>query len=160
MEINTTQDTEATLLVSTFLIRQAGFGVDANRVLEIVPVKSTTPVHGAPPYVRGVINLRGRVVTIIDAGEKIDIGAVTTDSENRIFIFEWKQEYVGLLVDRVTEVTQINPGMLKRPPENLHGIRAELITGVFKNDAGMLIAMVDIDKILTETKDGGIAKKR
>ncbi len=153
-------ETDGSLLVCTFMLGQAGFGVDANRVLEIVPVKSTTPVHGAPDFVRGVMNLRGRVVTIIDAGLKINIGETVPDAENRILIVEWKHEHVGLLVDRVTEVTPTGPDMMKRTPENVMGIRADLIMGVFKNTAGTLIAMVDIDKILESKTETDANKKR
>jgi len=152
MDKNAIIDTDTSLLISTFFLGQAAFGLDANRVLEIVPVKSTTVVHGAPNYVWGVMNLRGRVVTIIDAAQKIKIGIVESNPENRILIIEWMQEHVGLLVDRVTEVTQLSPDMMLRTPDNVHGIRAELISGVFKNQSGNLVAMVDIDKTLEMTE--------
>jgi purine-binding chemotaxis protein CheW len=71
-------------------------------VQEIVPVKKTTVIHHAPPFVRGVINLRGKVVTVIDLGEKLLLGSVEQNDENRILIVDWKQENVGLLVDSMS----------------------------------------------------------
>jgi purine-binding chemotaxis protein CheW len=141
-------EAEDNLLVSTFSIGDALFGIDANQVQEVVQLRKITAVHHAPDYVRGVMNLRGRVVSVIDLGEKLSLGAIESDAENRIMIVEWRQEYVGLLVARIEEVVQVETEAIKRPPENVHGVQASLITGVFQSEAGRLIGLLDIDKVL------------
>ena len=142
------ENDDSTILIATFFIGNARFGVDAIQVQEIVPFKKTTVIHHAPTFVRGVINLRGKVVTVIDLGEKLLLGSVEQNDENRILIVDWKQENVGLLVDSMTEVIQIERTDINPPPENVNGVQASLITGVFKNVSGHLVGLLDIDKVL------------
>lgn len=136
------------ILIATFLLDNALFGIDANQIQEVVQIKKMTRVHNAPSYVKGVINLRGRVVTVIDLGEKLDLQPVLESDENRVLIVEWKQEFVGILVEKVIEVIQLEEGSIKPPPRNVHGIQAEFITGVFKNRDGVAAGLLDFSKIL------------
>jgi purine-binding chemotaxis protein CheW len=148
MSENIETNVDNSLLVATFIIDNASFGIDANLVQEVVQVRKNSPVHHAPHYIRGVMNLRGRVVTIVDLGEKLSFGEIPPTDENRILIVEWKQEYVGLLVEKITEVVQIEKGLIREPPGNVHGVQASLIAGVFQNASGYLIGLLDTDKIL------------
>lgn len=145
------------LLVATFIIDGYPFGIDANQVQEVVQVRKITPVHNSDSYVKGVMNLRGRVVTIIDLGEKLDLKPVVQNSLNRILIIGWKQEYVGLLVDSVAEVIQIEKETIKPPPGNLNGIHAVNISGVFKNKDGILIGLLHIDRIIELTEKNTVS---
>jgi purine-binding chemotaxis protein CheW len=155
----TMTETENSLLVATFVIGNAWFGIDANQVQEVIQVRKITVVHDASAFVRGVMNLRGRVVTVIDLGEKLSLGVIAPDNENRIMIVEWQQEYVGLLVESIKEVVQIERESIKRPPENVHGVQAALITGVFPTDNGQLVGLLDIDKVLAaEARNTGDTK--
>lgn len=147
MDSTIERSNENGLLITTFLIHDALFGIDANLVQEVVQVKKLTIVHHAPQYVKGVMNLRGQVVTIIDLGEKLDLGQVTENEKNRILIVQWKQEYIGVLVENVTEVIQIENEMIKPPPGNVHGVQNIFISGVFKNKNGNLAGLLDLDKI-------------
>ena len=141
------------LLIATFIIGEARFGIDAGKILEVVQTRKTTVIHHAPRFVVGVMNLRGRVVTVIDLGEKLDVGAVVSSVDNRILIVEWKHEFVGLLVDRVIEVLSAERNSIEKPPENIHGIQTSLITGVLQDDSGRLTALLDINHVLDTEED-------
>jgi purine-binding chemotaxis protein CheW len=143
---NKTDDTG--MLVATFVIENANFGIDANIVQEVVQVKKSTPVHHAPLYISGVMNLRGKVVTIIDLGEKLDLGEIVRNNLNRILIVEWKQEYIGLLIDNISEVIQIDKKDILEAPSNVHGVQSTYIAGVFQNTVGQLVGLLNVDKIL------------
>lgn len=136
------------ILVATFILDNALFGIDANQIQEVVQIKKLTLVHNAPSYVKGVMNLRGRVVTIIDLGEKLELPPVMESDQNRVLIVEWKQEYIGILVEKVNEVVQLEKDSIKPPPRNVNGIQAEFITGVFKNRDGVAAGLLDFSKIL------------
>lgn len=139
---------ENALLVSTFYIDDARFGIDSICVQEVVNVKGLTRVHHAPPYVQGVMNLRGRIVTVIDLGEKLSMSALEITNESRIFIVDWKQEHVGLLVERVAEIAEISKDEIKQPPDNVNGVQASMLNGVFKTASGHLVGLLNIDAIL------------
>lgn len=143
---------DAGLLVATFIIDEARFGIDANKILEVVQLRKTTVVHHAHRFVVGIMNLRGRVVTVIDLGEKLGLRAVAPSDENRILIVEWKHEFVGLLVDRVVEVLSTERHTLEKPPENIHGIKMSIITGVLQDADGQLTSLLDVNRML-ETED-------
>ncbi len=148
MEKITDTVSDSGLLIATFLLDNALFGIDTNQIQEVVQIKKLTPVHNAPSYVKGVMNLRGRVVTVIDLGEKLNLQPVFESDENRVLIVEWNQEFVGILVERVNEVVQLERDSIKHPPGNIHGIQAEFITGVFINRDGVAAGLLDCGKIL------------
>jgi purine-binding chemotaxis protein CheW len=139
---------EESILVAIFNIGEALFGLNANRVQEVVILKKFTKVHHAPAYIRGVMNLRGRVVSIIDLGEKLEQGLIEKSSDNRIFIVEWKQEYIGLLVERISEVYQLDRKIIKNAPGNVNGVQSDLIDGVFLNIEQQLVGLLNLDKVL------------
>jgi purine-binding chemotaxis protein CheW len=146
-------DEESGILVATFIIDGFLFGIDANHVQEVVQARKMTTVHNSESYVKGVMNLRGRVVTIIDLGEKLDLQPVSASNLNRILIVGWKQEYVGLLVDSVAEVVQIENTAIKPPPGNLNGVHAVNISGVFKNKNDILVGLLHTDRIIELTEN-------
>lgn len=140
--------TDSGILIATFLLDNALFGIDAKQIQEIVQIKKLTLVHNAPSYVKGVMNLRGRVVTVIDLGDKLDLQPVLDSEENRVLIIEWKQEFIGILVEKVREVIQLEKDSIKPPPKNVHGVQAAFITGVFKNRDGVAAGLLNFSKIL------------
>lgn len=148
MEKNFETGADSGILVATFLLENALFGIDANQIQEVVQLKKFTVVHNSPSYVKGVMNLRGRVITVIDLGEKLDLNPVLDSEENRILIIEWKNEFIGVMVEKVNEVVQIETSSIKPPPKNVHGVQSEFITGVFKNKDGIVAGLLDFNKIM------------
>jgi len=148
------QSVESSLLIVTFAIGEARFGIDAGRVQEVVQQRAIARVHHAPRFVAGVMNLRGRVITVIDLGEKLELGPASRSEDTRILIIEWKQEFVGLLVDNVEEVVSVERESISKQPGNVHGIQSTLIAGVFQDVRTRLAALLDVDAIVDiEEKD-------
>ncbi|MHC1744394.1 MAG: chemotaxis protein CheW [Syntrophobacteraceae bacterium] len=138
---------EQQMLVSTFFLGDAAFGIDTEQVQEVVRVGDITAVHHAPQYVLGVMNLRGRIATVIDLGIKLDLAQTGIGPDSRIFIVEWEGEQVGLLVDRVADAIAVDRTDLKPPPENVRSLQGHQFKGVCSVE-GRLVALLDMAAVL------------
>jgi purine-binding chemotaxis protein CheW len=136
------------MLVSTFFLGDAAFGLDTAQVQEVVRVVDITPVHHAPSFVLGVMNLRGRISTVIDLGVKLDLDRTEIRADSRIFIVDWQGEQIGLLVDRVADAIAVDRAELKPAPENVRGIQGRQFKGVFQED-DRLVALLDMASIMS-----------
>ena len=135
------------LAVSCF-VGSALCGVDTEPVQEIVKVGHITPVHHAPDYVVGIMNLRGRVVTVIDLGMKLDLGATPVGQDSRILIITWQGEALGLLIDNVLGVVPVDRAEMRPAPENVRGVQSSMVEGVCQVD-GRLMALLDLRSVLS-----------
>lgn len=119
-------------------------------VQEIIKNQEITTVHHAPDYVRGVINLRGQIVTIISMRKKFKMGnqGKNTNSEQQIVIVKMGEESVGLLVDTVDDILIADTDNVEPPPSNIRGVRGDYFNGIFKKDDA-LVAILNIHEILT-----------
>ena len=135
------------LLVATFLLGEAAFGIDAQQVQEVARVGHITPVAHAPSYAVGIRNLRGRIVTVIDLRARLELGRVEAASGNRILIVEWQGESVGLLVDSVADTIETSLDQLAPPPPNLHGVQSKNLRGVCRGGE-RLVALLDLGPVL------------
>ncbi len=122
-------------------------GVDTEPVQEIVKPGHITPVHHAPAYVVGIMNLRGRVVTVIDLGLKLDLGATALTPDSRILIVSWQGEALGLLIDTVVGVVPIDRAEMKPSPGNVRGVQSDMVAGVCRVD-DRLMALLDLRSVL------------
>lgn len=137
------------LQISTFYVGDVLYGIDINRVQEINKLSDITAVPLAPAFVRGVVNLRGRIVTIIDLGYKIAKKRTGDTSDTKNIIVESKGEYIGLMVDRIWDVVQADADSLSPPPANIGGVQGKLFKGVIQRDRE-LVGILDIERILTD----------
>jgi purine-binding chemotaxis protein CheW len=144
---------DGTMLVATFFLGDAAFGIDTAQVQEVVRVGPVTPVHHAPAWVVGVMNLRGRIVTIIDLRVKLALARVSPGPESRIFIVEWQGEQVGLLVDRVADAIEVGASDVRPAPGNVHGAQGMQVRGVCPAGGGRLAALLDLDAVLGLEED-------
>jgi purine-binding chemotaxis protein CheW len=135
------------LLIATFLLGDAAFGIDALEVQEVTRVCDITTVHHAPPDVVGIRNLRGRIVTVIDLRSRLGLGTVSPSRDNRIFIVDWQGEPIGLLVDSVADTMATGSETLAPPPPNLHGVQSRKLRGVCRG-GGRLVALLDLGQVL------------
>ena len=140
-------ETEDDLLIATFHLGAGVFGLDTGAIQEVVMTGEITPVRHAPPYVAGIRNLRGRIITVIDLCRRLDLGAATLGRESRILVAEWKGEPIGLLVDRVADALALEPEALETAPPNLHGVQMQKMRGVFRCGE-RLAALLDLDAVL------------
>ena len=141
--------TDTQRLVVSWTIQGALCGLDTDPVQEIVRVGHITPVHQAPVYVLGIMNLRGRIVTVIDLGIILDLGHTEIIEDSRILIVDWHGEQVGLLVERNSGVVAIQSSQMRPPPENVRGVQGSMLEGVCLVD-GHLIGILNLASILTE----------
>jgi purine-binding chemotaxis protein CheW len=140
-------------LVSSFYIGETLFGFDTVKVQEVVRAGNVTPIHHAPPFVRGVMNLRGRIVTVVDLATRLGLGAVEVDEDSRTYIVEWKQEHLGLLVDRTSDVVAFDRRAVKPPPENVRGVSGAMLEGMC-HAGGRLVALLNLEAMLDDSEHG------
>jgi purine-binding chemotaxis protein CheW len=147
MEKAQKKDDELIQLV-TFSIGEEEFGVDILKVQEIIRTMEITKVPRAQAFVEGVINLRGKVIPIIDLRRRFGLSSKTHDKHTRIIVIEISNMIVGFVVDSVSEVLRIPSGTVEPPPPVVAGVDSEYINGVGKLQDRLLI-LLDLDKLLS-----------
>jgi purine-binding chemotaxis protein CheW len=146
---NTAADEEQNLLLVIFSLGGAWYGLKASQVQEVILVEDNTVVYHAPPYVRGIINLRGKIVTVLDTEAKLGLPSHQVGTESRILIVSWNHEQVGLLVEAVAEVINLRDEQIEPSPLNISERLSCFLTGVC-NSENRLIGILDLDKVLAE----------
>ena len=136
-----------TKLLATFSVRDALCGLEASSVQEVIRMGALTKAPHAPPDVAGIINLRGRIVTVVDAGMKLGYGRTEPGPDSRVFIVEDHNEFLGLLVDRVGDVVEAESGAEETLPANLKPAQSRYFRGV-NRVGGRVIALLNSAEML------------
>ena len=147
MDATQRRDDELLQLV-TFSTGDEEFGVDILRVQEIIRTMAITKVPKAPEFVEGVINLRGKVIPIIDLRRRFGLQSKAHDKHTRIIVIEINTMIVGFVVDSVSEVLRIPTSTVEPPPPVVAGLESEYISGVGKLEDRLLI-LLDLDRLLS-----------
>jgi purine-binding chemotaxis protein CheW len=142
-----------TTLLATFFVRDALCALDASGVQEVIRVESVTPVRHAPGDVAGVINLRGRIVTLLDLGMILGSGRSAVTPASRILIIEDRNEFLGVLVDRVGEMIEVDSGQEDSLPVNLPASQTRFFRGVCRA-GGRVITLLNPAAVLNESRTG------
>ncbi|WP_291321327.1 chemotaxis protein CheW [Desulfonatronospira sp.] len=146
---NHTQKKDADLLqMVTFNIGGEEFGVEILTVQEIIRMMQITKVPKAPDFVEGVINLRGKVIPVIDLRKRFGLEPKGHDKNTRIVVVEINKMIVGFIVDSVSEVLRIPADTVEPPPPVVAGLDSEYISGVGKLEDRLLI-LLDLDRLLS-----------
>ncbi|SKA80773.1 purine-binding chemotaxis protein CheW [Paucidesulfovibrio gracilis DSM 16080] len=148
MEKNQIHQDDALIQLVTFRIGEEEFGVDILAVQEIIRTMAITKVPKAPEFVEGVINLRGKVIPIVDLRRRFGMDQRATDKHNRIIVIETASVIVGFMVDSVSEVLRIPANTIEAPPAVVSGLESDYIDGVGKLDDRLLI-MLNLDRLLS-----------
>jgi purine-binding chemotaxis protein CheW len=152
-EIEEQKKTSSELLqLVSFVLGNEEFGVDILCVQEINRMLQITKVPNAPGYVDGVINLRGRVIPVIDLRQKLGLPRKEHDNNTRIIVVEVNNKTIGFIVDGVREVLRIPVSITEAPPEIVSGINSEYIKSVGKLEDRLLI-LIDLEKILSKSDE-------
>ncbi len=151
MNQNKNEETDELLQLVSFKMGEEEFGVDILKVQEINRMMEITKVPNAPMFVEGVINLRGRVIPVIDLRVILNMQQVECGNDTRIVVVELNNKTVGFIVDEVNEVLRIPQSITEPPPSMVSGIDSEYITAIGKLDNRLLI-LLDPDRILRETE--------
>jgi purine-binding chemotaxis protein CheW len=133
----------------TFILMDEVYGINVMQVQEVLRITEIAPVPGAPPYVLGIINLRGNVVTVIDTRTWFGLPTKETDDASRIIVIESEKQVVGILVDAVAEVVELRESEIDAAPNVGTEESSRYIQGVATMEDSLLI-LVDLNKLLTD----------
>lgn len=138
---------EKDLQIVGFRVGRETYGVPITAVHEIVRVPEITAVPDAPDYLEGVINLRGKIVSIIDLRKRFGEAAAQPSNRNRILVAEVNGKLLGLVVDSASEVLRIARSAIEAPPALVQEGRLNCVTGVGKLQ-GRLVILIDLARLL------------
>jgi purine-binding chemotaxis protein CheW len=130
-----------------FRVGHETFGVPIAMVHEILRVPEITAVPDSPACVEGVINLRGKIVPVVDLRKRFGQQPQSNGKKNRILVAEVESKLVGLMVDTASEVLKLPPAEIEPPPSALTGGEQNYVSGVGKIN-GRLIILLDLKRIL------------
>ena len=130
-----------------FQVGRETYGVPITSLHEIVRVPEITAVPDAPEYMEGVINLRGKIVSVIDLRKRLGEKKIGSSRRNRILVVEHKSKLAGLIVDSASEVLKIPAADVEASPTTLQEGRANCVTGLGKYQ-GRLIVLLDMSRLL------------
>jgi purine-binding chemotaxis protein CheW len=145
------KDQKELLQLVSFKIGDEEFGVDILSVQEINRMSQITRVPNTPDFIEGVINLRGRVIPVIDLRVKLGLTRIDHDKNTRIVVVEIKSQTIGFIVDEVNEVLRIPKDITEAPPDIVGGMNTDYITSIGKLEDRLLI-LLDLEKILSTTE--------
>ncbi len=141
----------------TFLMANEKYGLDILRVREIIGMMEVTSVPTTPAFIRGVINLRGKVIPVIDLRLKLGMDAKEDTERTCIIVVRLAQTgqevTIGIIVDEVSDVTDVSQDQIEPPPSFGVDIRTDFILGMGKLER-KVITMLDIDRVLMDRELG------
>ena len=132
----------------TFRLADEIYGINVMQVQEVLRMTEIAPVPGAPGCVLGIINLRGNVVTVVDARELFGLPRNENTDQTRIMIVEINKLIVGLLVDSVAEVVNIQNSDIDSAPSIGNEDSSRYIQGVYSK-SGEILILVDLNRLMT-----------
>jgi len=131
-----------------FTLGQEEYGIDILKVQEIRGYEAVTRIANAPPFIKGVVNLRGSIVPIVDLRIKFELGEPVYNAFTVVIILNVFQRTVGVVVDGVSDVIQLNEGELRAPPEFGSVVETTYIEGLGTQGERMVI-IVDIERLMS-----------
>jgi len=132
------------------------YGVDISVVYEIIRMQAITKVPKAPFFVEGIINLRGKVIPIVDMRKRFGLPKVEQNKDNRIMVLENSGQNVGIIVDAVTEVLRIPSESVEPPSTIILSATSDYILGIAKHNKTMII-LLDMERVLSKESIGNIS---
>ena len=144
-------DDSGEIQLVSFFLGEEEFGADILMVQEIIRMQAITRVPNAPHFVEGVINLRGKVIPIVDLRKRLNVSGTVDDTRKiRVIVVDVEGKITGFIVDSVSQVLRIPQSTIEAAPSIVNaGIDSEYITGVSKLDDKLLI-LLDFNKILSK----------
>ena len=137
----------------TFTLGKEEYGIEILKVQEIRSYEVVTTIANAPDFIKGVVNLRGTIVPIVDMRIKFNLGEVDYTQFTVVIILNVAGRVVGMVVDSVSDVLQLSGEQIREAPQFGASLDTEYITGLGTVDQRMLI-LVDIEKLMTGSDMG------
>ena len=132
----------------SFEVGEEEYGLDILRVKEVIRIREITRLPNTPSFVKGIINLRGDVIPIVDLRDKFGLEHREYTSMTRVIVVDVEGRLVGMVVDAASQVVRIPADQIDPPPPIAGGLSTEYIKGVGKLEERLVI-LLDIDRILT-----------
>jgi purine-binding chemotaxis protein CheW len=130
-----------------FCLDRESYGIEIFRVNEIIRLREITPIPRTGHHIRGLVNLRGKTIPVVDLHARFSLDAVEDTDSTRIIVVESDQGNVGIVVDEVKEVITLTPDQIEQTPALVASVNTEFVRGVAK-PGGKLITLLDLDKAL------------
>ncbi|QJE01450.1 chemotaxis protein CheW [Massilia forsythiae] len=140
-----------------FTLGSEEYGIDILKVQEIRGYEAVTRIANAPEFIKGVINLRGIIIPVVDMRIKFKLGTPTYDQFTVVIILNIGGRIMGMVVDSVSDVTTLTPDQIKPAPDMGSAFSADYLVGLGTVDERMLI-LIDIDKLMSSSEMGLIDK--
>ncbi|MGI6405935.1 MAG: chemotaxis protein CheW [Syntrophaceticus sp.] len=131
----------------TFFIDEEEYGIEIRYVTEIIRMQKITHVPDAADFIKGVINLRGKVIPVMDVRLRFGLEECSYDNHTCIIVINVEEQSVGLIVDRVSEVLDIPASEIEPPPKMYKGLKGRFLSGLGKVDDGVKI-LLNAEKFL------------
>jgi purine-binding chemotaxis protein CheW len=142
------ETTEETLEIVEFLLAYEKYGIESSYIREICPLKELTPVPCTPPFVLGIINMRGQILSVIDIKRFFDLPERGLTDLNKVIILRNKEMEFGILADVILGVVRVPRRNLQAPLPTLTGIREGYLKGI----TGDRLAILDAGRLLSDKK--------
>lgn len=136
-----------------FTLGKEEYGIDILKVQEIRGYEAVTRIANAPEFIKGVVNLRGIIVPIVDMRIKFNLGEPIYDQFTVVIILNISGRVIGMVVDSVSDVITLSPEQIKPAPEMGSAFNTDYLVGLGTLDERMLI-LVDIDKLMSSAEMG------
>lgn len=130
-----------------FSLGTEAYGIDIFRVNEIIRLREITPIPKTAGYIRGLVNLRGKTIPVVDLRARFHLGCSEDGENTRIIVVDAESGNVGVVVDAVREVITLAPEQVDKAPNFADEPGMEFVRGIAKTDAG-LITLLDLDQAL------------
>lgn len=138
---------ERELHLVVFRLGREEYAVPISSVREVVRVADITRVPHAPVHIRGVMNLRGRILPVVETRGRLGLEAAELTPQARVVVVDVNRRIIGLLVDAVGQVTRVGEGLVSAPPEEVRASGTDAVTGVARVGSRLLI-MLDLARVL------------
>ncbi len=142
-------DEEMQLVV--FDLAGEAYGVDIGSVREIIRMQEITAVPRAPDFVEGVINLRGRVIPVVDLRKRFGLHVAEQSKDNRIVVVDVDGQDIGVVVDAVAEVLRVTADLIEPPSSVITTADSEYLLGIAMLETRLII-LLDLDRVLSEVE--------
>ncbi len=133
--------------VLSFRLGREEYGIEILKVQEIRGYDAVTRLAGAPEFIKGVINLRGVIIPIVDLRIKFGLGSVVYDEFTVVVVLNVSQRVIGIVVDAVSDVLTLSPADIKPPPQFASTFDTRHLNGIVSLDSRMLV-LVDIERLM------------